>query len=363
MSAELSDKVLVCTSPALAAQLDEYADLKYQGKLDYNYHLSFEMMDFLVRYARGGYNGSDLDKRCYKIATRKGCYKEILISPFGPFTPAGEIALHNARILDGKLKRYYERIRRVWLTPDTVQHMDEIVPYGSIPGYATRMLRFLAELRLPEIPASPVPMPVAWHMATVELEGDHYILMGSIRNNMYARNAADTLLKFGLTELVSLPKSEHSQGKGRAPVGIKLTEIGSKFFASYQAKFDPGTVFTNRLAAERAVLMGDTAPIATSSPQSNSLRHAAVEVIYDNDPRSIVGETNPFAPVETRYDPTAPIETTETPETAEPDEDQLTSPDFEDQLSTGGQSAKTSSRRVSESSDVVAGEDLRELFG
>lgn len=362
MTAKLIDNVLVLSNPALMVipgVEDSYSDFNQLPPLDRNYPLSLEMIDFLVRYDMGSYTDSEAHRRCFKIGIRKGCYGNRLINDFGFLTETGREALSNAKTLDRRLKHYYERARKTWLTPATAKDMDEIVPFGTMPGFALRMMTYLWEAALPEDSDNldnsdqnlkikkTVPMPHNWTISRTAVEGDVYLLMSSIRNNMYARQAADVCLKFGLIDLVPLPKALHSQGRGRAPLGITLSPAGNRFYESYLEAFDPQRKFQQYVKtsyrAAHPEEFGDVPvparPTATSTPTASSgyysLRDSVESVEYE-----VYGPSPDYNP------------------TAEPDvQDQITS---QDQPEPAHQSQKGP---VSDLPDIVDGENLRDLFG
>lgn len=401
MTVRKVDNVLIMTNPALIGQIqallgetDEHNDLANLEPIDRDYPMSLEMIDFLIRHSNGNYIDTDAYRRCANIGMRKGSYGVRLIDDFGLLTDAGLEATKNAKNLDRRLKRYYERTRKTWLTPDTARSLDEIIPFGTLPGYSIRMLKYLADLEgmlsnssksdnsSDFLKSSVKAMKHQWRIEHVFVDDEPYILMSTVRNNMSARLATEAVYKFGLVDFVNLPKSANSGGKGRAPVGIKLTEMGKRFYSGYLSLFDPQQQFERRLAAQREVLMRDDSPVYEPyvppanrpqpsddlPPEEREDKYGRFDGIDLDSFAELNARLNQNLKTSDLYDPTAPITESneETPDRTEPIQDQTDSFHNVDQpvfreVETPTRSTKKAT--MSDSSDIVDGENLRDLFG
>lgn len=244
-----------------------YAEQRISGKYDF----SFEMVEFLANLSRGKVDWkSDTAKRCLKVATRKGCYSDPLLNPLGIFTEAGEEAAHDAKIIQGRIVRYCYVNKFDLPSVDQTQTMDEIVVYGNVTLHGIRLLQSLWDI-LPNdkklgdgnyIP----PMPYNWQLETIDLDGDMYMLMSSTRNNPYIRKAVDNLVKFGLVDLLNLPKHPVTKGKGRAPVGFCISATGTRFYQNYLETYDPKAKFNAYLQAPEEPENTNDSPESTDLP-------------------------------------------------------------------------------------------------
>lgn len=248
MPTKFIDNELVCIHPCMQTdhtiyQGSMYAERTISGKYD----LSGEMMNFLAGLDRGQVDWkTDTAKRCLKIVSRKGCYLEPLLTPLGFPSPAGEEAILDAKIIQARIMIFHN----VHGTrPGT--DMDEIITFGNIPMYSLRLLQLLWDLapagRKPLDDNGMPPVPYLWRIETTTVDGENYMLMSSVRQNIHIRRAVDVLVKFGLADLVNLPKPEGNAGKGRAPVGFHISDNGIRFFTKYLEEYDPTTRYRVRM--------------------------------------------------------------------------------------------------------------------
>jgi len=301
---------------------------RFTGK----YEFSYEMMRFLVAYGDGALNANDPQTRkCASIAERKGCYNPTLTNSFGYMTNEGYEAWQDAQYLQAKLHRWWRQNDKD-VTNWKPSRMDEIVPLGTIPGYSVRVLRYLFEL-LPkdEQKAHTHLEDVKETVYTVPYEvidGTAYGLMAAVRHNMYARTAVEKLIKFGLVDLVTLPKT-NPLGRGRAPVGFTISENGKLFHVAKLEEFHPEAVANKRrrLDYERSLI-------------GHSDRH------NDIDPDEV------FLPRQTKKSGRAQqnsdmSDTSDAPYIPQPRKD----------------SKSVAEVAKGDPTDIVGGENLRELFG
>lgn len=247
---------LICAHPALSSRYRElwtssnYAD----QELSHTFDFSYEMVAFLSRLNTGVDWQSDTARRCFKAASRKGCYKEPILHPMGfAAGTTGERAILDAKIIYARLLAWY-RYHQTPLPPvDQTQTMDEIVVYGNISTYSLRMLQLVWTYAKPDEHATVPPVTYSWLLKTVDVDGETFALASSIRSNIHARTAVETLIKFGLVELSTLPKLPEQRGKGRAPVGFRITAAGQRFFSDYLSNFSEQGKFVRAVKDEQRV--------------------------------------------------------------------------------------------------------------
>lgn len=343
---------LICHHSAFTPRTDddEEAAILLQGFTG-RYEMSYEMLNFLLRFNAGNFDVHDnSDTRCFTITKRKSCYNPLLIDGFGLFTEAGKAAAFDAKTLGRLINRLANR-PKLW---HQCGKMDEIIPYGRISRYAVQMLQSLWIAHpdhgtIDYFLKTPIS---AIKLETTDIEGDAYILLERVRNNMSLRDAANELIKFGLVNLVNLPKPLNA-GRGRPPAGISLTTMGKRFFEDYLAAFDSAVMFQARVRA--------TAP-----------RDSDEEVSYHVEaPRISMADVVPYDPTAFPVDASTPSDEHAVPDAPQPvsdvlghqevplqdhqevpERDVLTKPSHESRLP-----------KLSDSSDVVDGENLRDIFG
>lgn len=245
---------LICAHPALSGSYRElWTSLNYADQeLSHRFDFSYEMVVFLSRLNTGVDWQSDWAKRCLTAASRKSCYKEPILHPMGfAAGETGERGIQDAKIIYARILAWH----RYHGTPpppvDQTTTMDEIVAYGNVSLYSLRMLQLLWMQAKPEEYASIPPISYSWNLQTVDVDGETFNLMASVRNNIHTRSAVETLVKFGLVELATLPKLPEQRGKGRAPVGFRVSAAGIRFFTDYLNNFSERGKFLREVAAER----------------------------------------------------------------------------------------------------------------
>lgn len=246
MTASYVNNELVCVHPCMQVDHSIYSGSLYGSQtISGNFDFSQEMVEFLAKLSRGQVDWkSETAKRCFLVATRKGCYPEPLMHPMGFPTDVGERAILDAKIIQARIQIYHH----VNGTTGNDAAMDEIIVFGNISNYAIRMLQLLWDLvpddRKPIKGDGMPPVPYSWDLAKITIEGETYALMGSVRHNIHIRKAIDSLIKFGLVDLLNLPKPPENRGKGRAPVGFHISPVGIKFYQNYLENFDAKTKFS-----------------------------------------------------------------------------------------------------------------------
>jgi hypothetical protein len=246
MSVRYLPTSLAVTHPALSEMqfLDgtPLANETLSGK----YELSFEMVMFLIRYAGGVWTGTQTDLRCHKIATRKGAYKDVLINKFDMLTEEGIEAVQDARIIRFMVDAYKSQHQLPLIKDDLsgVKTMEDIIPYGRVPLYSFKLYRLLWDALPADLKGNFGALqgpPSNWRLPIFLIDNKPTIPIANVKNNMYLRLASETLIKFGLVDLVFLPKDDYKPGKGRRPLGFQLNETGLKFYHNYLETFDVKT--------------------------------------------------------------------------------------------------------------------------
>lgn len=217
---------------------------------DYEYEpfqMSYEFATFLKKWDLGDFGPSEFHSRNFFIARRKGCFPLPLMNGLGVFTEEGQKLLAKARSYIEQICRYYESIgfSRSEVPQWYDSHrMDTIVLGAPIMSRHIAFLKNLYNVTYPESPgANPTQfgsiMPGDPAFVHKEFNGKQYMLTGALRPNPRRRQDLEVLLKFGLVGFDLLPKPVEAHGRGRAPVGAFLTEMGRRFFEDFQARYDP----------------------------------------------------------------------------------------------------------------------------
>lgn len=304
-----------------------YGPRQVSGK----YEFSYEFAEFLARYERGSWTANETDLRCYDISTRKGCYQDLLIdSGFDNLTDTGNDAAMDAKIITAKIIQYYHRKGISPYDYTKATKMDEIVPYGFPQSQSifllAALISYLPVDEHPQYMKEVATRIKAWNMKTSIVEDKEYLLVGSIRNNTISRNAGNQLLKLGLACVINLPKTKESRGRGRAPVGMYVSEMGIRFYADYLQQFSQNARYQRRLFGT-----GDN-PISSDKgyedTKSTSFMEYGQEVLHRPamGPPETITEELPISPEQVK-------------------------------------SVKPVKSDTSHIPDVIDGEDLRELFG
>lgn len=259
MPARWVDKDLIITHPALHRPQESFYGNMATERFDPTYQFSWEMVEMLNRLYQGVFDSDNPGHvRALKAAMRKSCYPDVLLNEVGVLMPAGLEATQNARILWQRIMEDTDR------KPDATK-MDGIIVFGRLNIAAIRMLNLLWEL-LPEGRRgiqdyhATATYTHVWRTETIEADGTPYLVLSSIRNNIYARKAGDLLIKYGLVDMVNLP----SITRGRPPIGIALSEPGKLFFEDFLPTFDPGAAFKRDISTPPPV---DLHPANTYVPQ------------------------------------------------------------------------------------------------
>lgn len=224
--------------------------------------LSSEMVQWLPLFAVGIFEYGEQTTRCVTAASRAGCYKPQLINEVGLLSDAGDKTVIDARAINFAIDRYYKKANEPSKPFTNPTKMDEIVLNGLLPLYSIRILRYMWDLLDPiekselspdlKIPLQigQVPIPIDHTPIPVGADAvEHYVLMASVRNNKYTREASEKLVKYGLVDLKPLPVNE---GRGRRPVGFTLNERGKLFYLDYAKKFNQRSVYEARTNAQLA---------------------------------------------------------------------------------------------------------------
>lgn len=274
--------------------------------LNPSYEMSYEFAKFLYQYRIGEAEKFTSAQRCFKIATRKSSYGEKIIDDFGTFTEAGQWAVQNARIIVMKMLQWLRREHDFY---NTIK-LDEIIPYGQIDGYSMRFMHKLYDLLSPVERTINFPKGIkartsmnaslGWEgKVHVVKEGlitdkpENWLLTSSFRNNAYARKSAEQLIKYGLVDIANLPRESDGTvkpGRGRAPVGIRLSPIGRNFLHGFLNEFDPRMLFSGHFARDAQEELDDTQSVANGIKETTDPgRMEPEEIITHTDDSDIFG--------------------------------------------------------------------------
>jgi hypothetical protein len=168
-------------------------------------------------------------------------------------TERGQKALEEAVAILDAIRDFYHDIQAYapdFHKPEEFEGMDEIIPYGMMKLTSIRMLTQFFMLSnsdtiKKEEAIDIVPLPSDLEFPPYEFvpkgatEPVKCLLIGVLHSMPKTRPNFEKLLQYGLVELVSIPKFEHQKGRGRAPVGAKLTDMGKRFYLHYLDKMDP----------------------------------------------------------------------------------------------------------------------------
>lgn len=197
---------------------------------------------------------TDTDRRCFKIANRKSAYGGVLVSELGFLTPLGQ--------------EYYSDIKRIYqlltlnmqetgeklpnptdsAVLDQTTQMDRLILKGVLSPRAMKYLRIMAGLTkgpinadVAVLPGNGTPMLLDddLYENVISYQGEQVLTTAFMRTRPNERMAFEQLVKFGLVDLLSLPKDPEKRNRGRNPIAAKITAIGAKFYALWEQKFDP----------------------------------------------------------------------------------------------------------------------------
>lgn len=212
------------------------------------HYMSYEFATWITGWERGVIGNDAYHKRNFKIARRKSCYPQPLMNELGLFSADGREVLARAQSYMMQIKRYYESVgvQSVADIPtwNEVTEMDRILIAGIIE---TRHIAFLRALYARQYPDKSIYTHMGLSMPNdIEFEytkhnDKEYMTTGPLRNFPNRRKSLEYLVKMGLVELHDLPKSPLQHGRGKAPVGVRLSGQGCKLFEDYLARYDPIT--------------------------------------------------------------------------------------------------------------------------
>lgn len=213
------------------------------------HYMSYEFATWITGWERGVIGKDAFHTRNFKIARRKSCYPQPLMNELGMFTDAGKTVLARAQSYMAQIRMYYESVGIASVADipkwNEVTDMDRIVLAGLIE---TKHIVFLRALYSRQHTDKSIfthmgqGMPGELEFEFTEHNGIPYMTTGAMRNFPNRRKHFEYLVKLGLVELHNLPKTILQNGRGKAPIGVLLSEQGRKFFEDYLEQYDPLTV-------------------------------------------------------------------------------------------------------------------------
>lgn len=353
---DVLSKYLKITHPALTMQQYINGHHFYDGwQLRASEEFSVEMIQWLPDFAMGIFMYGERTNRCSFIASRAGCYKPVLINEAGLLTEddprtekGGEKAAYDAKVMNFLIEKYYHHAGepiKPYLNPTT---MEELIPRGLLPLYSIRILRFMWNLLSAEEKApykldvlvptqiAEIPLPITYRAIEVGNNTiENWMQLASVRNNKYAREATEKLIKFGLVDVKNLPSIA---GRGRPQAGFAINEYGRRFYVNYLNRFNQQQKWRDR-ADEKAAENKYNAIEARRS----ELDALPIESLVSPTKRYIWGSMSPEPLVQ----------------------DQQAVDDAKLSDSSAFEPKKERKSEAVDSSDIdpVTGENLRDLFG
>lgn len=375
---------LIITSPAFDMTDDRLPPTS--GNFDF----SFEFTLFLYQYNNGKWDfESDTYKRCINIQKRKGCYGLPLFDAFQLLTEHGELVWQDAKSLHNRFTRYFNGKHGFYPTLDNISKMDEIILYGSLPPESIVFLDLCWQIAPQEQKTlkQSTQLRKIPNVTLAEVDGRMGYEMSSLRGNWHYRTYSEPLLKFGLLDMVQLPKKASQKGKGRSPIALCITPLGIKFYEDYLMTFDPqGRTYAKYLEF-KAVMDEDEDSRRSGEVAENLNKLEGFEVtnyVWDETSQTMlpVGQDQASAEVPAQQHIEnkvqgyvadllpPPVEIVPDQPKLLPDlstlETQPTKPTGRLPTRAELRAEKTREQgksKKSDSSDVVDGEDLKELFG
>lgn len=239
------------------------------------FYFSFEFALFILAFSRGEMDlTSESHERCLRVLQRRGCYKPIIANALGYLTEDGEILLRDAWKSIDLISRYNQKMGLAPITQsnwESVTQMDEIIIKGSISLPAVKLMLKLYEFIPDEQKSHPnlQKYPFDPKMQIVEVNDKPVLLTRSVHSNNDLRIACEQLTKFGIFEQINLIRYPGQRGRGRHPVGARLTEVGLSFVEDFLRKEDPVIRRSIKDDAEMKA-MASTDPIASITSMSNN---------------------------------------------------------------------------------------------
>lgn len=215
---------------------------------DYDYlpfQMSYEFATFLKLWDMGDYGQTEFHTRNYRIAQRKSCFPQVLLNGLGVFTTEGEKVTGRAKLYISQIIRHYEGLgygRSEVPTWEQCHQMDQIVLAAVLQTKHIAFLKNLYNQNFPEngtLTSFGSRMPDDVQFEYKSYNGKLYMMTSALRPYPRRRKDFEVMVKLGLIGLDLLPKPYEMHGRGRAPVGAFLTEMGKRFFEDFQVRYDP----------------------------------------------------------------------------------------------------------------------------
>ena len=171
-----------------------------------------------------------------------------------------------------------------------------------------------------------------------------HIPLAVIRNNQTLREASEKLIKFGLVEIIEL--HDMTSGRGRPPVATRITEAGILFYNDYITQFDTYSKYKERMSEPAPEwFMGEARAEEKNKTENEFQPTKPPEQESENsDEQQITEETDG------EFQPWVDEEFNDAIEKA-------------NQRSAKWLEERKAKTKMSDSSDIVDGENLRDLFG
>jgi hypothetical protein len=209
---------------------------------------SAEFARFLNRTGLGYLPQPDpSDRRSFFIANRKSAYGASLVSELGYLTPIGQEYYQDIKRIYQLLTLHMQETGEKLPNPadtenlENITQMDRIILKGKLTPRSLKYLRIIANLNTPTDPLQP-SQPIfdeAIAENVIRHAGERVLLTAYLRVRPNERLGLEQLIKFGLVDLLKLPKPTENRNRGRNPIAAKITPIGAKFYALWEDKFNP----------------------------------------------------------------------------------------------------------------------------
>lgn len=190
---------------------------------------------------------TETDRRCFKIANRKSAYGGVLVSELGYLTPLGQEFYADIKRIYQLLTINMQETGEKLPNPtdsevlDKTTQMDRLILKGVLSPRALKYLRIIATLAKdkPEEQSTPMLLDDDLLDNVITHDGAQVLATAFMRVRPNERLAFEQLVKFGLVDLLTLPKLPEKRNRGRNPIAAKITPVGAKFYALWEQKFDP----------------------------------------------------------------------------------------------------------------------------
>lgn len=126
-----------------------------------------------------------------------------------------------------------------YLTGDTDPNSADHNPYAEQSSPTAQPTKFYENS---DITATSINENFNWQGMGLSEPPQKYLLIGSLHHRPSFRSEFDRLIRYGFVSLHALPKFDHQHGRGRAPVGARITAAGAMFFLRYLRDFDPSII-------------------------------------------------------------------------------------------------------------------------